>query len=210
MLTANAWTNADEYFDYADRPPIAMPDEEVHGLHALYRLYRCSEGWVFLACLFQDEWEAFCRTVQREDLLADSRFSTPEARQANDEALVAEISAVLAGRTADEWEELLTEADVGCVRADEAVEGDFYADHPHARANDLSVEVEHPYVGKYRRYGGLVEFSMTPGIYEDLHPDRTAHQATTSRNRLRRPADRRPWSARSRPVGRPVGRWRAI
>ena len=165
MLNANAWTNADEYFDYADRPPIAMPDEEVHGLHALYRLYRCREGWVFLACLFQDEWETFCRTVQREDLLADSRFSTPEARQANDEALVAEISAVFAGCTADEWEEMLIEADVGCVRADEAIEGDFYADHPHARANDLSVEVEHPYVGKYRRYGGLVELSLTPGIY---------------------------------------------
>ncbi len=32
-------------------------------------------------------------------------------------------------------------------------------------ANALSVEVEHSYVGKYRRYGGLVEFSLTPGIY---------------------------------------------
>ena len=166
MLTANAWTNADEYFDYADRPPIVMPDEEIHGLHALYRLYQCSEGWVFLACLFQDEWETFCRTVQREDLLADSRFSTPEARQANDEDLADEVAEIFAERSADEWEELLTRADVGCVQADEAVEGDFYADHPHARANDLSVEVEHPYAGKYRRYGGLVEFSMTPGIYE--------------------------------------------
>ena len=165
MLNANAWTNADEYYDYADRPPIAMPDEEIHGLHALYRLYRCREGWVFLACLFQDEWETFCRTVYREELLADPRFSTPGARRANDEALVAEISAVFAGRAAAEWEELLVEADIGCVQADEAVEGDFYADHPHARANDLSVEVEHPYIGKYRRYGGLVEFSLTPGIY---------------------------------------------
>jgi crotonobetainyl-CoA:carnitine CoA-transferase CaiB-like acyl-CoA transferase len=25
--------------------------------------------------------------------------------------------------------------------------------------------VEHPYVGKYLRYGGLVEFSLTPGRY---------------------------------------------
>ena len=123
------------------------------------------QGWVFLGCLFQDEWEAFCRAVQREELLADPRFSTPEARQANDEALIAEVSAIFAGRAAAEWEELLTGADVGCVQADEALEGDFYADHPHARANDLSVEVEHPHVGKYRRYGGLVEFSLTPGIY---------------------------------------------
>ena len=165
MLNANAWTNADEYYDHANRPPIAMPDEELHGLHALYRLYRCREGWVFLGCLFQDEWETLCRTVEREDLVADPRFSTRETRQANDEALIAEISAVFARRTAAEWEELLINVDVGCVQADEALEGDFYADHPHARANALSVEVEHPFVGKYLRYGGLVEMSMTPGLY---------------------------------------------
>ena len=165
MLNANAWTNADEYYDYANRPPIAMPDEEIHGLHALYRLYHCGEGWAFLACLFQDEWETFCRTVGKEELSADDRFLTPEARQDNDEALVAEVSAILARRTAAEWEEMLIEADIACVQADEALEGDFYADHPHARANHLSVEVEHPYIGKYRRYGGLVEFSLTPGIY---------------------------------------------
>ena len=165
MLNANAWTNADEYYDYTDRPPIDRPDEEIHGLHALYRLYRCREGWAFLGCLFQDEWETFCRAVEREDLLADPGFSTPEARQDNDNALVAEISAIFAERTAAQWEELLTNAGVACVQADEATEGDFYADHPHARANNLSVEVEHPVVGKYRRYGGLVEFSLTPGLY---------------------------------------------
>ena len=165
MLNANAWTNADEYYDYEGRPSIALPDEQLHGLHALYRLYRCQEGWVFLACLFQEEWESFCRAVQREDLLADSRFSTPAARQANDEALIAEISAVFAEGAAAEWEALLTGADIGCVQADEALEGDFYADHPHAKANALSVEVEHPFVGKYLRYGGLVEFSLTQGLY---------------------------------------------
>ena len=165
MLNANAWTNADEYYDYEGRPPIDRPDEELHGLHALYRLYRCQEGWVFLGCLFQDEWETFCRAVRRDDLLADSRFSTPAARQANDEALIAEISAVFAESAAAEWEALLTGADIGCVQADEALEGDFYADHPHAKANALSVEVEHPFVGKYLRYGGLVEFSLTQGLY---------------------------------------------
>jgi crotonobetainyl-CoA:carnitine CoA-transferase CaiB-like acyl-CoA transferase len=165
MLNANAWTNADEYYDHANRPPLAMPDAELHGLHALYRLYHCREGWVFLGCLFQDEWETFCRTVQRDDLLADRRFATREARQANDEALSTEIAAIFAGRTAAEWEELLIKADIGCVRADEALEGEFYADHPHAKANALSVEVEHPSVGKYLRYGGLVEFSLTPGLY---------------------------------------------
>ena len=82
MLNANAWTNADEYYDYENRPPIDRPDEEIHGLHALYRLYRCREGWVFLGCLFQEEWEAFTRAVQREDLLAPPFFlSGDEAGQ---------------------------------------------------------------------------------------------------------------------------------
>jgi len=165
MLNANAWTNAEEYFDYANRPPAVLPDAELYGLHALYRLYHCREGWVFLGCLFQDEWETFCRTVQRADLLADQRFATSEARQAHDAVLSTELAALFAGRTAAEWEALLTKADIGCVQADEALEGDFYADHPHARANALSVEVEQPSVGTFRRYGGLVEFSLTPGLY---------------------------------------------
>ena len=165
MLNANAWTNADEYYDYAGRPGIAVPDADVHGLHALYRLYRCREGWVFLGCLFQDEWETFCRTLGRLDLLADRRFTNRQARAANDAALVAEIAGIFATRSAAEWESLLLKADIGCVRADEAVEGAFYADHPHAKANALSVEVDHPLVGKHLRYGGLVEFSLTPGLY---------------------------------------------
>jgi crotonobetainyl-CoA:carnitine CoA-transferase CaiB-like acyl-CoA transferase len=165
MLNANAWTNADEYYDYANRPPIALPDAELYGLHALYRLYRCRAGWVFLGCLFQDEWETFCRTVQRDDLLTDRRFATGEARQTHDEALSREIAAIFAGCTAAEWEALLLKADIGCVQADEALEGEFYADHPHAKANALSVAVEHPSVGTYLRYGGLVEFSLTPGLY---------------------------------------------
>ena len=118
MLNANAWTNADEYYDYST-PPIAVPDAEVHGLDALYRLYRCREGWVFLGCLFQDEWETFCRTVQRPDLLADRRFTTRETRLANDEALITEIASIFAGRSAAEWEDLLLKADIGCVRADD-------------------------------------------------------------------------------------------
>ena len=53
------------------------------------------------------------------------------------------MSAIFAGRTATEWEELLIKADIGCVQADEGLEGEFCADHPHAKANALSVEVEH-------------------------------------------------------------------
>ena len=65
--------------------------------------------------------------------------------------LCLEIARIFAVRDADEWEDLLLKADVGCVRADEATEGEFYLDHPHAKANGLSVEVDHPVVGKHLR-----------------------------------------------------------
>ena len=35
------------------------------------------------------------------------------------------MAAIFAGRTAAEWEALLIKADIGCVRADEALEGEF-------------------------------------------------------------------------------------
>ena len=165
MLNANSWANADEYFDYAGRPPYQVPDEELFGLHALYRLYPAAEGWVFLACLFDEEFKTFCQTVGREDLLTDRRFATREARLKNDDDLISELSGLFATQPAADWEELLTRTDVACVRADETEEGAFYAEHPHAKANALSVEVEHPVIGKYLRFGAMVEFSLTPGLY---------------------------------------------
>jgi len=171
MICANAYTNADEAYDYEGRPPYSVPDSEIHGLHALYRLYRAKEGWVFLGCLYPSEWKAFCHAVGRDDLHVDPRFSSPEARQQNNDTLIEEISRIFATRSAPDWESSLTAADVACVQADAAVEGEFYLSDPHALENNLSVEVEHPLVGTYRRYGGMVEFSATPGVY------RTATQA---------------------------------
>ena len=167
MMCANAWANHDEAYDYAGRPPYAIPDAECYGLHALYRLYPTSEGWVFLACLFQQEWESLCHAIGRPDLLGDPRFA-PAARLAHDEELITQLSQIFASRTAVEWEELLTAQDVACVRvsnSDEAEE--FFLDDSHSRDNELAVEVEDesPRFGKYTRNGGIVHFSETPGRY---------------------------------------------
>ena len=165
MICATGYANADEAYDFAGRPAPAVPDGELYGLHALYRLYQARVGWVFLACIFDQEWQTFCRYVGRANLLTDSRFATADARRAHDEELIAEISKVFTTRTAAEWEALLTKADVACVQADAAVEGAFYAEDPHAQDNEMVVEVEHAMLGPYLRFGGIVHFSLTPGLY---------------------------------------------
>ena len=40
MLGANAYANADGFLDYAGKPPRAVPDHDLYGLCATYRLDR--------------------------------------------------------------------------------------------------------------------------------------------------------------------------
>ncbi|HTW87394.1 MAG TPA: CoA transferase [Candidatus Binataceae bacterium] len=165
MLQGNAWANADEAYDYSGRPPTVLPDEQCYGLHALYRLYLASEGWVFLACPFDREWRKFCLAVSRPELAADSRFSSRAARAAHDKELVDEISKIFASRGAGEWEQLLTNKGVACVRADSDV-GSFLEDHPQSAINGMVAEVDSPRFGKYLRHGPIVSFSDAPGRFD--------------------------------------------
>lgn len=161
MLQGNAWANADDAYDYQGRPAVRLPDEQCYGLNALYRLYPASEGWVFLACVFDHEWQFFCRAVNRPDLLTDPRFATAQARTANDIELASEIGAIFAARAADIWEQLLTSADVACVRADIDT-GAFLEEHPQAAANRMTVQVESPRFGRYLRHGAVVDSFGVP------------------------------------------------
>ncbi len=167
MPCANAYANGDEAYEYSGRPAWRLPDRENHGLHALYRLYRTAAGWIFLACPFQNEWEAFCRTAGRSDLAADVRFTDAAARQQHDAELIGELSALFQTRTAAAWEALLTAADVACVQAD-AVQtaGQFLAEDPQAVANGLAIPVQHVRFGDILRYGPLMHFSESEGRYE--------------------------------------------
>jgi crotonobetainyl-CoA:carnitine CoA-transferase CaiB-like acyl-CoA transferase len=165
MLQANAWANADEAYDYNGRSAAQLPDEQCFGLNALYRLYQASEGWVFLACVFDREWQSFCHAVNRPDLLTDARFATAQARTANDTELATEIGTIFAARAADAWEKLLTAADVACVRADIDT-GAFLEEHPQAAANRMAVEVESPRFGRYLRHGATVDFFDAPAVLE--------------------------------------------
>jgi crotonobetainyl-CoA:carnitine CoA-transferase CaiB-like acyl-CoA transferase len=161
MMQANAWANADEAYDYQGRPPCALPDDQCYGLNALYRLYQASEGWVFLACVFEREWRAFCGAVSRPDLLTDARFATMIARTEHDSELTAEIGNIFGQQPAEAWEQMLTAADVACVRAEIDV-GAFFEEHPQAAANRMAVEVDSPRFGKYLRHGAIIEFSGAP------------------------------------------------
>ena len=164
MIGSNAYVNADDFFDYEGRPQRPVIDADGYGTNALFRLYQTPDGWVFLACPFEDEWPRLCSALGRPDLLEDPRFITPDARNDNDDALASELAAVFAERPALEWESLLTAADLGCVQTEDRGMYHFFAEDEHVAQTGLTVDVSHLKYGEFWRYAPILEFSKTPCV----------------------------------------------
>jgi crotonobetainyl-CoA:carnitine CoA-transferase CaiB-like acyl-CoA transferase len=163
MIGSNAYANSDDFITYAGKLPRPLPDAAGYGLGPLYRLYETKDGWVFLAVLTDEEWQTLCAGIERQDLVSDPRCATGEARNANAEALVQELAAAFKQRSAEEWEQRLTQQDVACVRADQGGLSWFLYSNPVLRDLGVVVEVDSPEVGRHRRHGVPVELSLTPG-----------------------------------------------
>ena len=163
MIAANAYANADDFYSHEGKDSRRLPDRDGYGLDALYRLYRAKGGWVFLACPFEDEWQALCRTIGRIDLLEDARFANRTTREEHDESLIEELTAVFIAREPLEWEKLLTDADVACVKAEDRGMYHFFNEDRHVQENGFLQQVEATRHGEFWRYTPVVGFSATEG-----------------------------------------------
>jgi len=72
--------------------------------------FRTRDGWLWLSGNFQNHWEALCRVLGADDLLADPRFRSGESRLQHKDVLRAELSRRIAPREAAELEVALMEA----------------------------------------------------------------------------------------------------
>ena len=125
MLGASAYLMSTDWIRYDGRPPIEEVDAEQYGTHALNRLYRTADGWIFLACAAPHEWERFCATFAGDALRDDPRYKTVESRRRNDADLATDLAAIFAPLAADDAERKALSASVGCLRADRSGFGEF-------------------------------------------------------------------------------------
>ncbi len=89
----------------------AMPGSDHHtARNPIANTYRTRDGrFVALVMLESDRfWSPLAELVGRPDLATDPRFADAAARSANSAACIAELDAVFAARTADEWREVLS------------------------------------------------------------------------------------------------------
>jgi len=114
---------------------------------------------------------AFCELIGKPELAQDPRCTSMRSRAEHAADLMPEIRAVLAGRTALEWEELFGER-VPCA-AVRPIEDMF--DHPQVEAEGLVTRLQHPVVGPYRTMTKPIKFEDTPGPQPTASPTLGQH-----------------------------------
>ncbi len=122
-------------------------------------------------------FEIVARVIGREDLLADARFSTPQARFQHTEELQEILEAWTRQRTKHAVMEALAKEGAVCGAVLDTAE---VLEDPHLRQRGMVVEVEHSTRGRYRMIGCPVRLSDSPVEIRPapLHGEHTARVLT--------------------------------
>jgi crotonobetainyl-CoA:carnitine CoA-transferase CaiB-like acyl-CoA transferase len=152
MLSTMAHTLSEDMVEYDNRPPLPTPGVELYGLGARYRLYRASDGWVFLAAPSDKEWRACARALELSDTLDE-----------------AELAAVLeerfATRSAVEWERELAAHDVTCAAVVAGpIEEVVMLGGGMGKELGIVTETSNPVLGDYLRLLPLVRYERLGGV----------------------------------------------
>ena len=144
------------------------------GSFVCYRPYACADGYVTLGALEPKFYAAFCRGVDREDLIG-AQFEAPGS------AAHAELEAVFRSRTRAQWERFADEHDC-CLEP--VLELEEALDSELVRARGMVVAVDQPGAEEpVRLLGPPVRLSRTPadpnrrpapGLGEDTEPELAA------------------------------------
>jgi crotonobetainyl-CoA:carnitine CoA-transferase CaiB-like acyl-CoA transferase len=150
--------------------PRPRLDKAQTGIDALYRLYETQEGWIQIAAVEDEHWQALCAALGVAELADDPRFATRAARSEHRHQLEALLAPRFTTRTAIQWTRALDDAGVPNEIAIDTIAGEralFDADNERL---GLVAEYEHPILGRMRQYGNLIDFSETPGLVHGPPP----------------------------------------
>lgn len=139
---------------FAERVVPHRGDLELAGSLICYRPYECADGWVALGALEPKFWQAWCRGVEREDLI-EKQFEGPGSDAH------AQVCKIFKARTRAQWVQFSQQHDC-CLEPvldlDEALDSEL------VRAREMVVEIEQPGVsGGVRQLGIPVKLARTPG-----------------------------------------------
>ena len=122
-------------------------------------IYETKTDYITISTMTNVQWEAFCRTAEREHLLDDERFKTPGLRDQHANERLQLIQEALLERPAKEWLVILDEAGVPCAPVLTRRE---MIEHPQVVASGIVIEHNHPHAGQLRQARPAARFEGTP------------------------------------------------
>jgi alpha-methylacyl-CoA racemase len=123
------------------------------GALTCYRPYACADGYVTLGALEPKFWQAFCRGVEREDLI-NHGFDPPGSDAHR------EVCEIFASRTREQWREFASAHDC-CLEP--VLDFDEVLASEQVRARELVIELEQPGIDEPVKLLGVpIKLSRTP------------------------------------------------
>ena len=126
----------------------------------VYRLYKCSDSWIFVACGNNVFWNKLCIALECFDLLEDLRFSEAPwnipAEHWNDLAQI--LEPIFSSNSREHWLKILRENDVPCAPAETRK---WFSQHPQVIHNQMLQEIEDPELGTTIQVSPPLKFSVS-------------------------------------------------
>ena len=161
-LALSVW-EATHYFTTGQVPG---PIGSAHRLTAPYQAFRCADGYITIGGANDRNFTKIARVLGHPEWLGDDRFATNHERVQNRVELAALIDAVTRTQPRAFWIDQFEQAGVPCGPI---LDYEDALTTPQAIAREMTVDVDHPTLGRLRAVGTPIKMSRTP-----LNPRRRA------------------------------------
>jgi crotonobetainyl-CoA:carnitine CoA-transferase CaiB-like acyl-CoA transferase len=156
-VALSVW-EATEYFSGAGIP---QPMGSAHRMSAPYQAVQCADGYITLAAANDRLFARLCELLNRPEWPRDPEYADDTARVRNKAKLAAAIESVTVTRPRQHWLDLLDSNGIPCGPINDYAQ--VFAD-PQIAAREMSVEIEHPTLGRMRTLGSPIKMSATPPL----------------------------------------------
>ena len=170
-IAAAAWETA--FFLATGEVPERLGNQ--HRLNAPYQLFETSDGHYLAIGTPNDElFKRFMTVLDLEPYLSDPRFMSYVLRKQNEADLLTIVEPIVSQRKASELEAILMEAGVPCSKMNNIKE---VFEDPHMIDRGITVDVEHPVMGKMKAVRNPVLFSEESPSIRKHAPSLGEHSA---------------------------------
>ena len=151
---------------------VSRPLGSAHRLSAPYQSLKTLDGYINVGAPNDTNWERMVRTMGRDDLLEDERFTDNAGRMANRSDLEVELERTLTEHDTAHW---LEKFDRAGFPAGPVLDMEQVWNNEQVQARRMDVEMEHPAAGTVRHIGLAAKLYGTPGRMEWPAPTMGQH-----------------------------------